>query len=145
MTDNDPATFAAGIYQNVPELDYHSGRFGPHGSVSSTEARRLLDCPALYKSSKKNPPPEARVRLRHTGHGMVLGTGLDIYVHDHDSLCTKATKEDIVAARERGQVPISRADYAHAEDAYQTIMNHPSRLVRHPGRLTTNQKGPHHD
>nr|DAK09764.1 MAG TPA: hypothetical protein [Caudoviricetes sp.] len=49
MTDNDPAALAAGIYQNVPELDYHSGRFGPHGSVSSTEAKRLLDCPALYK------------------------------------------------------------------------------------------------
>lgn len=30
MTDNDPAAFAAGIYPDVPELDYHSGRFGPH-------------------------------------------------------------------------------------------------------------------
>lgn len=28
MTNNDTSAFAAGIYQNVPELDYHSGRFG---------------------------------------------------------------------------------------------------------------------
>lgn len=114
MTDNrDSAAFTAGIYQNVPELDYHSGRFGPHGSVSSTEAKRLLDCPALYKWSKENPtPPKAAFDFGHTVHGMVLGTGLDIYVHDHDSLRTKAAKEDIAAARERGQVPMSRADYA---------------------------------
>nr|DAK09765.1 MAG TPA: hypothetical protein [Caudoviricetes sp.] len=56
---------------------------------------------------------------------MVLGTGLDIYVHDHDSLCTKAAKEDIAAARERGQVPMRRADYARAEDASQAVTNHP--------------------
>ena len=104
MTDNDAAAFAAGIYQDVPELDYHSGRFGPHGSVSSTEAKRLLECPALYKWSKEHPaPPKAAFDFGHTVHGMVLGTGLDIYVHDHDSLRTKAAKEDIAAARERGQ------------------------------------------
>lgn len=96
MTDNDAAAFAAGIYQDVPELDYHSGRFGPHGSVSSTEAKRLLECPALYKWSKEHPAPP------------------------------KAAKEDIAAARERGQVPMSRADYARAEDAYQAVMNHPA-------------------
>lgn len=39
MTDSNPAAFAAGIYQNVPELDYHSVRFGPHGSVSSKSPR----------------------------------------------------------------------------------------------------------
>lgn len=111
----------------MPELDYHSGRFGPHGSVSSTEAKRLLDCPAFYKWSKENPaPPKAAFDFGHTVHGMVLGTGLDIYVHDHDSLRTKAAKEDIAAARERGQVPMSRADYARAEDAYQAVMNHPA-------------------
>lgn len=129
MTDNDPATFKAGIYPDVPELDYHSGRFGPHGSVSSTEAKRLLDCPEMYKWSKENPSqPNAAFDFGHTVHSMVLGTGLDIYVHDHDhdSLRTKAAKEDLTAARERGQVPMSRADYTRAEDAYQAVMNHPA-------------------
>lgn len=127
MTDNDPTAFAAGIYPDVPELDYHSGRFGPRGSVSSTEAKRLLDCPALYKWQKENPtPPNAAFDFGHTVHGMVLGTGLDIYVHNHDSLHTKAAMEDTTAARGRGQVPMSRADYARAEDAYQAVMNHPT-------------------
>lgn len=130
MTANDPTAFAAGIYQDVPELDYHSGRFGPHGSVSSTEAKRILDCPAMYKWTKENPttPPNAAFDFGHTVHRLVLGTGLDIYVHDHDhdSLRTKYPKEDIAAARERGQVPMSRADYARAEDAYQAVMNHPA-------------------
>ena len=56
---------------------------------------------------------------------MVLGTGLDIYVHDHDNLRTKAAKEDIAAARERGQMPMRRADYTRAEEASQAVTNHP--------------------
>lgn len=99
----------------------------PPESVSSTEAKRILDCPALYKWSKENPPlPKAAFDFGHTVHGMVLGTGLDIYVHDHDSLRTKAAKEGIAATRERVQAPMSRADYA--------------RRRRLPGRLT-NRKG----
>ena len=45
MTDNDAAAFAAGIYQDVPELDYHSGRFGPRvGIIDGSETPpRLLD------------------------------------------------------------------------------------------------------
>ena len=122
MTDNDAAAFAAGIYQDAPELDYHSGRFGPHGSVPSTEAKRLLECPALYKWSKEHPaPPKAASDFGHTVHGMVLGTDLDIYVHDHDSLRTKATKEDIATARERGQVPMSRADHARMRRTHDTL------------------------
>lgn len=118
MTDNDPAANAAGIYPDVPELDYHSGRFGPHGSVSSTEAKRLLNCPALYKWSKEHPaPPKSAFDFGHTVRGMVLGTGLGIYVHDHDSLC-------ILASLRR-----------------RHHRNHPTRLVRHPGRLT-DWKGP---
>lgn len=122
MTD---ASFTAGIYPDVPELDYHSGRFGPPESVSSTEAKRILDCPALYRWQKDHPQaPRAAFDFGHTVHGLVLGTGLDIYVHDHESLRTKAAKEDIEAARSRGQVPMSRTDYARAEDAAQAVKNH---------------------
>lgn len=71
------------------------------------------------------PPPKAAPDFEHTAHGMVLGTGLDIYVHDHDSLHTKAAKKNIAAARERGQMPMRRADYTRAEDASQAVTNHP--------------------
>ena len=81
-----------------------------------------------FTSDRKRTRLHRRVTFDfdHTVHGLVLGTGLDIYVHDHDSLRTKAAKEDTTAARERGQVPMSRADYARAEDAYQAVMNHPA-------------------
>ena len=54
-------TFAAGIYEDVPELDYHSGAFGPVGSLSSTEAKRILEAPAVLRWYRDNPqPPKAQ-------------------------------------------------------------------------------------
>lgn len=65
---------------------------------------------------KREPShPETHVNFNHTAHNLVLDTSLDIYVHDHDNLRTKPTKENIAEARERSQVPMNRADYARRE------------------------------
>lgn len=115
MAVND---FKAGIYPGVPELDYHARRFGPEESLSSTEAKRILEAPAVMRWYRDNPqPPKAAFDLGHVVHALVLGTGLDVYVHDWPDLRTKAAKEDVAEARERGEVPVKRSEF----DAMQTV------------------------
>ena len=115
-----------GIYPGIPELDYHSCAFGPKDSLSSTGAKRILDCPAVYRWAKDNPqPPKDAFDFGHVVHALVLGVGLDIHVHDHESLRTKAAKEDVQAARDAGKVPISRADYERAKAAADAVRSHP--------------------
>ena len=123
MAVND---FAAGIYEDVPELDYHSGAFGPVGSLSSTEAKRILEAPAVLKWYRDNPqPPKATYDLGHVVHSLVLGTGLDVYVHDWTDMRTKAAKEDVADARDRGEVPIKRADFEQMQAVADAVLTHP--------------------
>ena len=123
MAVND---FAAGIYQDVPELDYHSGAFGPVGSLSSTEAERILEAPAVLKWYRDNPqPPKAAFDLGHVVHALVLGTGLDLYVHDWPDLRTKAAKEDVADAHARGEVPIKRAAFEQMQAVADAVLTHP--------------------
>jgi hypothetical protein len=56
-------------------------------------------------------PPRHEFDLGHVVHSLVLGTGLDLYVHDWPDLRTKAAREDVAQARAAGMVPIKRADY----------------------------------
>lgn len=122
MTANQ---FTAGIYPDIPELDYHSCAFGPADSLSSTEAKRLLDCPALYRWSKDHPSaPNTAFDFGHVVHALVLGAGLNLYVHEHESLRTKAAREDVEAHRALGEVPIALADFQRAQNAADAVINH---------------------
>ncbi|MCW1065545.1 PD-(D/E)XK nuclease-like domain-containing protein, partial [Streptococcus anginosus] len=46
-------------------------------------------------------------------------------VHEHESLRTKAAREDVVAHRARGEVPIALADFQRAQNAADAVINHP--------------------
>ena len=46
--------FVKGIYE-VPELDYHSGAFGPADSLSSTEAKQILQAPKVLRWLRDHP------------------------------------------------------------------------------------------
>ena len=46
--------FEPGIYE-VPELDYHNGKFGPADSLSSTEAKRILQAPKVLQWTRDHP------------------------------------------------------------------------------------------
>lgn len=122
MTDG----FMPGIYPDIPELDYHACKFGPEGSLSSHEAKNLLDCPAVYRYAKDHPqPPKAAFDFGHVVHALVLGTGLDIYVHEHESLRTKAARQDVEEHRAAGEVPVSRVDYERAKACADAVKEHP--------------------
>ena len=90
--------FLKGIYE-VPELDYHSGAFGPADSLSSTEAKRILQAPKVLKWLRDHPQePKAAYDLGHIVHGLVLGTGLEVVeipedlLADNGAAFTKAAK-----------------------------------------------------
>lgn len=108
--------FVKGIYE-VPELDYHSGKFGPKDSLSSTEAKRILEAPAVLKWYRDNPqPPKAAYDFGHIVHGLVLGTGLEVVEIPEELLSingaasTKEAKAFVAEARNAGAVPMKKKD-----------------------------------
>lgn len=136
QTTTEPTTKAAttptwdgpGLYDNIPEADYHSGTFGPTGgSLSSTEANRITIAPALYQAVRTTPAePNPVFDLGHVAHALVLGVGLPLHIHDHDSLRTKAAREEVAAARTEGKIPVSRTDYEQMVALADTVLTHPT-------------------
>lgn len=115
-----------GIYPDVPEADYHARRFGPRESLSSTEAKRVLKAPALFRYHRdhgQDPRPE--FDLGHVAHTLVLGVGLPVWVHDHDSLRTKAAREEVAEHRAAGEVPIVRDDWEAMTALADSVLTHP--------------------
>lgn len=118
--------FKAGLYQDVNELEYHARKFGPAESLSSTEAKNILRAPAYFKWVRENGQEHnPAFDFGHLVHALVLGTGLDLYIHDHESLRTKAAREDVEAAREDGMLPVSRWEYQEARTLADTVLAHP--------------------
>lgn len=77
------------------------------GSLSSTGARRLLDCPAKYRWWAEHPsPPKRAFDLGHAAHRHVLGAGAELVVLDYPNYLTKAAKADRDAAYDAGKTPI---------------------------------------
>lgn len=118
--------FQPGIYPDIPELDYHARRFGPPESLSSTEAKRVLQAPAVFRYRRTHPEePRTAFDVGHAAHALILGTGLNLYIHNHESLRTKAAREDIQEHRAAGEVPISRADYTEVRGMADAVLTHP--------------------
>lgn len=121
------SAFTRGIYDDVPERHYHSGAFGPaEGSISSSEAKLILESPAHLSWRRTHPePPKKAFELGSAVHKLVLGIGQEIYVHDHETLRTKAAREDVEQARENGLIPMKRAEYEEAQEIAGAVLSHP--------------------
>lgn len=114
-----------GIYDGLSEADYHGDPF-EGGSLSSTGARRLLDCPAKYWWERNNPPVfKAEFEFGHAAHAHVLGVGAPIEVLDFDDRRTKAFKEEEADARAAGRTPILRKDWEIVEAMAAPLRSHP--------------------
>ncbi len=121
------------IHLDMPEDVYHSDPV-PGGSLSSSGARRLLDCPALFQHERLNGrPPRDTFDFGHAAHRIVLGAGNDLAVIDADDWRTKAAKDARDAARAEGLVPILAADHARAQAMAAAVCEHPiaSLLIDH--------------
>jgi hypothetical protein len=66
------------------------------GSLSSSGAKLLLppNCPAIFDYQRRHGKrPSRAMELGTVVHGMVLGTGQPVDVHDYKDWTTKAAKE----------------------------------------------------
>jgi hypothetical protein len=107
---------APGIYHGIPDPVYHRDPV-IYGSLSSTEVRAMLQCPAVFRWTKDHRRPDTRAFDRgHAAHARVLGVGMDVDVYpdpDVKDRRTKAVQEWERKVRDAGRVPLLQ----HEEDA----------------------------
>ena len=123
--------FVKGVY-GVPELDYHNGKFGPADSLSSTEAKRILQAPKVLKWLRDHPQePKSAYDFGHIVHGIVLGTGLEIVEIPEELLSingaatTKEAKAFVAEARLAGAVPMKAKDLEGPRAVAQAVLDDP--------------------
>lgn len=120
------AEFAAGVYDLMPEDEYHADPV-PGGSLSSTGARRLLPpgCPALFRYEQQHPVFKGYFDYGSAAHKMVLGTGPKIEIVDAGDWRTDKAKDARDAARAAGFVPLLAHEHAQVEAMAAAIQDHP--------------------
>jgi hypothetical protein len=119
-------TTPAGVYQMTAE-EYHADPV-PGGSLSSSGARKLLppSCPAKFRYEQEHGQDHRAVfDFGQAAHLMVLGEGPDTEVVDADDWRTKAAREQRDEARERGAVPLLRAEYERVQAMAAALRQHP--------------------
>lgn len=124
-----------GVY-DIPAEEYH-GDPVPGGSLSSSGARKLLapSCPALFRYEQDNPPAARKTfEIGHAAHQRVLGTGPELVLVDAERWDTKAIKAEVAEIRERGAIPLKRAELDKVNAMAAKLREHPeaSRLFE-PG------------
>jgi hypothetical protein len=99
------------------------------GSLSSSGAKLLLppNCPAIFEHQRRHGKrPTKAMELGTVVHGMVLGTGQPVDVHDYRDWTTKAAKEAKAKAIEAGHVPMLAHQHAEAEAIADAVRQHPT-------------------
>ena len=115
-----------GIYPDISDLDYHADP-----ALSSTGAKALIECPAIYREQRDNPPVKDAFDFGHVAHRLLLGKGSEVAVYPADCLgangavSTTAAKDFAKTAREQGKVPIKPDDYSKAELMARKVREHP--------------------
>ncbi|MGV2383985.1 MAG UNVERIFIED_CONTAM: PD-(D/E)XK nuclease-like domain-containing protein [Thermobifida fusca] len=113
-----------GLY-DLPEEVYHADPV-PGGSLSSTGARRLLECPARFRYEQAHPPaPKPHFDFGTAAHKLVLGVGPELAVIDAPDWRTKAARDAAREARERGAVPLKRNEYEQIQAMAAALRAHP--------------------
>lgn len=111
-----------GIYAGVPESVYH----GDRGSISSSQARRLLEVtPHRWKWERDNPkPPSDAFDLGTAVHTIVLGVGAQPVDSGYDKWQSNDAKAEVARIRKAGGIPLKPKDYAAAHAAAAKVLNH---------------------
>jgi hypothetical protein len=116
---------------NMDEAAYHRDPVPEAlgGSLSSSGAKLLLppNCPAIFEHQRRHGKrPTKAMELGTVVHGMVLGTGQPVDVHDYRDWTTKAAKEAKAKAIEAGHVPMLAHQHAEAEAIADAVRQHPT-------------------
>lgn len=113
----------AGIY-DMPDAEYHADPV-PSGSLSNTEARRILNCPAKYKWFKGRQEHKQEFEFGHAAHLAALGIGADVVVCDFDDWRTKAAKAERDEARAAGKSPVLAREWDTVQEMVAALHRHP--------------------
>lgn len=114
-----------GLYSNIPEREYHAREFGPRESLSSTEAKRILEAPAVMNHWRNNQQPEnPAYDLGRAVHALVLGTGAYIHVIKSASLRTVTGRAEADEARANGLLPMNRTMHRQARAMADAVLAH---------------------
>lgn len=123
-----PVIDAPGIYPDLPEAEYHADNLAPSlgRSLSSTGAKAILKCPALYRYERDNPRTSDAFDFGSAAHAMVLGKGPQIVTVDAPDWRraeARAQRDEIRAA---GQIPVLAVDMARIETLAMAVNEHPT-------------------
>lgn len=110
----------------IPEADYHADPV-PGRSLSSTGARKLLDCPAKFRHEQLHPTPSTKaMELGTAAHQLVLGVGPELVKIDATEWRTNKVREEVAAVRARGAIPLKPAEYAQVHAMADALRRHPT-------------------
>lgn len=122
----------AGVYEDVPEAEYHADTAVPGGSLSYSGMKQLLKSPAHYRHYMDAPRVEKKAfDAGHIIHAMVLGTGLDVTVIPDGLLAangaasTKEAKQFVAEARLDGLIPVKQAELDPLQDIAEAVLADP--------------------
>ncbi|MBF6459834.1 PD-(D/E)XK nuclease-like domain-containing protein [Nocardia puris] len=114
--------FEPGLYRGVPEAIYH----GDRGSISSSQARRLLEVSPYRWRTELNTPrkPSPDMEWGTALHTLVLGTGALVIDTGAEKWTTDAVKADVADIRRRGHIPLRPKDFAAVNAAATAVRAH---------------------
>lgn len=112
-----------GIY-TMSDAAYHADPV-PDGSLSNTEARRLLDCPAKYRWFKDHQEHKQTFEFGHAAHRAVLGVGAEIVVCDFDDWRSKDARTARDEARAAGRSPVLTHEWQTVQLMVDALTAHP--------------------
>lgn len=120
------AEVTPGVYDMSAE-DYHKDPVREQGgSLSSTGARKILACPALYRHEQDNPqPPKKHFDYGTAAHKLVLGDGPELVRVDHDNWRSKKAQDARDEAHARGAIPLLTHEYQQVHDMAAALREHP--------------------
>lgn len=112
-----------GIYENVPELAYHSDT----STLSASGAKTLLRDPERFAWERSHGrPPKAAFDLGGVVHALVLRSGDErIRIIDSYDWRTKAAQDARKAAHAAGLTPINRTEFLQATKIAGAVRRHP--------------------
>jgi hypothetical protein len=115
-----PAEVVPGLYDIPAEL-YHSDPV-PGGSLSSTGARRLLDCPARFRYLLDHPQPyKPAFEFGTAAHTVLLGDGPELVVVEGDRWDTNDIKARVREIRAAGNIPLKQAAKQKIDDMAEAL------------------------
>lgn len=119
---------------DMDDVTYHRDPI-QRGSLSSSELRRLNECPARFHWYRTTGQQDfsAEFDLGHAAHKLVLGAGAAIVPIDAPDWRTKDAREARDEARAANQIPMLRKEWDVACGMAKALVDHPlaSKLIDH--------------